>query len=255
MLLIKGDRPVYPAPAIHLSPLRSSASERSRRSLSRNALVASPARFDRNGGSVLARIEQAPAPSSAEKAAPRTDRWRRLAPATRPVAQLATSASLGISAERPATSEWRYATLAGAGLASVPARERNQGSWPQRSRRRTAHMRGWPRCWRKPGKLRPPYDVGVFPHMTAKQGARRGQSEARPPLLPRNCRSSATSAPRTSTSTRWRDALMATSGWRWFAGVSRAFDVTRARESGWLGRVPIFTARDDRSSRSRRSGR
>ena len=45
--------------------------------------------------------------------------------------------------------------------------------------------------------------------MTAKQGAWRGQSEARPPLLPRNCRSSATSAPRTSTSTRWRDALMA----------------------------------------------
>ena len=50
------------------SPLRSSASERSRRSLSRNALVASPARFDRTGGSVLARIEQAPAPSSAERA-------------------------------------------------------------------------------------------------------------------------------------------------------------------------------------------
>ena len=27
------------------------------------------------------------------------------------------------------------------------------------------------RLWRKPGKLRPPYDVGIFPHMTAKQGA------------------------------------------------------------------------------------
>ena len=61
----------------------------------------------------------------------------------------------------------------------------------------------------KPGKLRPPYDVGVFPHMTAKQGAQRGQCEACPPLLPRNCRSSATSAPRTSRWTRWRDALMA----------------------------------------------
>ena len=46
--------------------------------------------------------------------------------------------------------------------------------------------------------------VGVFPHMTAKQGAQRGQSEACPRLLPRNCRSSATSAPRTSRSTRWR---------------------------------------------------
>ena len=41
--------------------------------------------------------------------------------------------------------------LAGAGLVSVPARERNQGSWPQRSRRRTARTRGWPRCWRGPG--------------------------------------------------------------------------------------------------------
>ena len=43
-------------------------------------------------------------------------------------APLATSASLAISAERPAISECRSATLAGAGLVSVPARERNQGS-------------------------------------------------------------------------------------------------------------------------------
>ena len=43
-------------------------------------------------------------------------------------ALLATSASLAISAERPAISECRCATLAGAGLVSVPARERNQGS-------------------------------------------------------------------------------------------------------------------------------
>jgi hypothetical protein len=41
---------------------------------------------------------------------------------------LATSASLAISAERPAISECRCATIAGAGLLSVPARERNQGS-------------------------------------------------------------------------------------------------------------------------------
>ena len=56
--------------------------------------------------------------------------------------------------------------------------------------------------WRKPGKLRPHNDVGVFPHMTAKQGAQRGRSEACPPLLPRNLGSSATSARRTSRSTR-----------------------------------------------------
>ena len=41
-------------------------------------------------------------------------------------AQLATSASVAISAERPAISECRCATLPGAGLASAPARERNQ---------------------------------------------------------------------------------------------------------------------------------
>ena len=64
---------------------------------------------------------------------------------------LATSVSLAISAERPAISECRCATLAGAGLVSVPARERNQGSWPQRSRRRTARTRGCPRCWRRGG--------------------------------------------------------------------------------------------------------
>ena len=45
--------------------------------------------------------------------------------------------------------------------------------------------------------------------MTAKQGARRGQSEACPPLLPRNCRSSPTSAATTSRPTAWRDALVA----------------------------------------------
>ena len=83
------------------------------------------------------------------------------------------------------------------------------GPADRRSRVRTADGHARSRLWRKPGKLRPPYDVGVFPHMTAKQGAQRGQSEACPPLLPRNCRSSATSAPRTSRSTRWRDALMA----------------------------------------------
>ena len=43
-------------------------------------------------------------------------------------ALVATSASLAISAERPAISECRCATLAGAGLVSVPAHERNQGS-------------------------------------------------------------------------------------------------------------------------------
>ena len=41
---------------------------------------------------------------------------------------LANCASLAISAERPAISECRYATLAGAGFVSVPARDRNQGS-------------------------------------------------------------------------------------------------------------------------------
>jgi hypothetical protein len=50
-----------------MSPKRSSAPGTSRRSLSGNALVATPARFDRTGRSVLARIEQAPAPPSAEE--------------------------------------------------------------------------------------------------------------------------------------------------------------------------------------------
>jgi len=45
--------------------------------------------------------------------------------------------------------------------------------------------------------------------MPANQGAQRGQSEADPPLLRRNCRSSATSASRASRSTTWRDALVA----------------------------------------------
>ena len=85
-------------------------------------------------------------------------------------ALMATSASLAISAERPAISERKCATLAGAGPVSVPARERNQGSWPQRSRRRTARTRGWPRCWRNPGKLRPSCDVGVSPRMSALRG-------------------------------------------------------------------------------------
>ncbi len=72
----------------------------------------------------------------------------------------------------------------------------------------TAHSAA-PCSWRKPGKLRPPYDVDLFPHMTAKQGAQRGRSEACPPLLPRNCRASATSAARTSRSATWRHALLA----------------------------------------------
>ena len=87
------------------------------------------------------------------------------------------------------------------------------------------------RNWRKPGKLRPPYDVGVFPHMTAKQGAQRGQSEACPPLLPRNCRSSATSAPRTSRSTRWRDALVATRRALAFAAIGPLAASKRGRGS------------------------
>ena len=48
-------------------------------------------------------------------------------PTTTPVALLATSASLAISAERPAISDRRCATLAGSNLLSVPAPERNQG--------------------------------------------------------------------------------------------------------------------------------
>ena len=70
---------------------------------------------------------------------------------------------------------------------------------------------GQPPChWRKPGKLRPSYDVGVFPRMSAKQGAQRGQSEADPPPASAICRSSAPSVARTSRSTTWRDALVAT---------------------------------------------
>ena len=71
-------RSARPTPAIgkiEASPMRSSAAGRSRRSLSRNALVApparldrtGPARLDRTGRSVLASIEQASAPPSAEK--------------------------------------------------------------------------------------------------------------------------------------------------------------------------------------------
>jgi hypothetical protein len=41
---------------------------------------------------------------------------------------VAISASFAISAQRPAMSECRCAMLAGAGLVSVPARERNQGA-------------------------------------------------------------------------------------------------------------------------------
>ena len=46
----------------------------------------------------------------------------------RPDPHLAISASFAISAQRPAMSECRCAMLAGAGLVSVPARERNQGA-------------------------------------------------------------------------------------------------------------------------------
>ena len=54
------------------------------------------------GQSGLARIQLAPAPPSAEKQGPRTDRWRRLAPPTRPVAQLATRRSGGRGSAGPA---------------------------------------------------------------------------------------------------------------------------------------------------------
>ncbi len=73
----------------------------------------------------------------------------------------ARSAPLAISAERPEISECRCATLAGAGLVSVPALGRNQGSWPQQSRRRTARTRGWPRCWRFP-RLAPAAAAGLL---------------------------------------------------------------------------------------------
>jgi hypothetical protein len=49
-------------------------------------------------------------------------------PTSRRASLLATSASLAISAERPAISECRSSTLAGAALLSVHAPERNQGS-------------------------------------------------------------------------------------------------------------------------------
>jgi hypothetical protein len=68
------------------------------------------------------------------------------------------------------------------------------------------------RIWRNPGKLRPSAELADVPGVNAKQGAQRGEFEVGPPLLSRNSRSSAASTVRTTRSTRWRDALVATSG-------------------------------------------
>jgi hypothetical protein len=77
----------------------------------------------------LARIEQAPAPPSAEEQgfrwATQLRRGSRRASWPR---NWRSNASPAIPAERPAISECRCATLAVAGLRSVPAHTRNQGS-------------------------------------------------------------------------------------------------------------------------------
>ena len=94
----------------------------------------------------------------------------RIVASSPPALPMATSASLAISADRHAISECRCATLAGAGLVSVPARDRNQGSWSQRSRRRTARTRGWPRGWRRAGAR-----AGTGGHLLCwRRGTQRG---------------------------------------------------------------------------------
>ena len=98
-----------------------------------------------------------------------------------------------------------------------------------------------------------PIDVGIFPHMTAKQGAQRGQSEACPPLLPRNCRSSATSAPRTSRSTRWRDALLARS--RSIAALPGVALLSRRRRHRSDQSSPPHSAKRRQSRQACRVGR
>ena len=85
--------PSMAAGVITPSPLRSSAPGRSRRSLSRNAIVAPPGLGPQNRAVRLARIEQAPAPPSAEEQGSRSEHSRRRAPAAGSVAQLAICAT------------------------------------------------------------------------------------------------------------------------------------------------------------------
>jgi hypothetical protein len=87
----RSDRPAPAIGAIEASPLRSSVPATSRRSLSGNPLVATPARFDRPGRSLLARIEQAPAPPSADKQGPGLVAHGAWRPTTPAVALVATS--------------------------------------------------------------------------------------------------------------------------------------------------------------------
>ena len=104
--------------------------------------------------------------------------------------------------------------------ARLPCCRRKPGASGRPLRRWAHRSRDGARDWRNPGKLRPSFDVEVFPRMSAKQGAQRGQSEARPPLLSRNCGASATLAAGTRSrprgETRW---------WRWLS----AKDLTSGR--------------------------